>query len=261
MTKSIFLDIDGTLVSFKTHEIPPSALEALRRLHVSGVKLFIATGRALSGLPEAILNLHEELPFDGFLTFNGQYCVDAKGRPYRDVPLHPEDVRTIVNQADEGLYEIEVMQLNRLFVNRRSERVRQAEANTASPTEVLPLSFAFEEPVYQLCVYVAPGEEGIFDDVCPHVTHARWCDYFCDVIPADGGKPAGIAATLEWLGIGPEECAAFGDGGNDVPMFGCVGTSVAMGNASDAVKAAASYVAPDIDADGILVACEELGLI
>lgn len=261
MIKAAFFDIDGTLVSFKTHEIPPSALEALRRLHASGVKLFIVTGRALSGLPEAILSLHKELPFDGFLTFNGQYCVDAKGRPYRDVPLHPEDVRTIVNQADEGLYEIEVMQLNRLFVNRRSERVRQAEANTASPTEVLPLSFAFDEPVYQLCVYVAPGEEGVFADVCPHVTHARWCDYFCDVTPSDGGKPAGIAATLEWLGIDPEECAAFGDGGNDVPMFGCVGTSIAMGNASEEVKAAASYVAPDIDEDGILIACEELGLI
>ena len=148
-----------------------------------------------------------------------------------------------------------------LAVMPHPERVRQAEANTASPTEVLPLSFAFDEPVYQLCVYVAPGEESVFTDVCPHVAYARWCDYFCDVIPADGGKPAGIAATLERLGIEPEECTAFGDGGNDVPMFGCVGTSVAMGNASDAVKAAASYVAPDIDEDGILIACEELGLI
>ena len=29
MVKAIFFDVDGTLVSFRTHTIPPSALEAL----------------------------------------------------------------------------------------------------------------------------------------------------------------------------------------------------------------------------------------
>ena len=97
--------------------------------------------------------------------------------------------------------------------------------------------------------------------MCPHVAYTRWSDAFCDVIPRGGGKPVGIAAVCERFGIAPEACAAFGDGGNDTPMFGCVGTSVAMGNAGDAVKAAATYVAPDIDEDGLLVACRELGFI
>ncbi|WP_324608429.1 HAD family hydrolase [Collinsella ihumii] len=59
----------------------------------------------------------------------------------------------------------------------------------------------------------------------------------------------------------PEECVAFGDGGNDISMFRCVGTSVAMGNASDEVKAAASHVTPHVDEDGIARACRDLGLI
>ncbi|WP_079989127.1 HAD family hydrolase [Collinsella ihumii] len=63
------------------------------------------------------------------------------------------------------------------------------------------------------------------------------------------------------LGIEPEECVAFGDGGNDISMFRCVGTSVAMGNASDEVKAAASHVTPHVDEDGIARACRDLGLI
>ena len=29
MTKALFFDIDGTLVSFETHRIPPSTIEAL----------------------------------------------------------------------------------------------------------------------------------------------------------------------------------------------------------------------------------------
>lgn len=46
MIKAIFLDVDGTLISFKTHRVPASALDALREAHARGVQLFIATGRA-----------------------------------------------------------------------------------------------------------------------------------------------------------------------------------------------------------------------
>ena len=45
MTKALFFDIDGTLVSFETHRIPPSTIEALEAAHAKGLKIFIATGR------------------------------------------------------------------------------------------------------------------------------------------------------------------------------------------------------------------------
>ncbi len=46
-TKAIFLDVDGTLVSFDTHRVPQSAIEALQQVHESGIKIIIATGRRL----------------------------------------------------------------------------------------------------------------------------------------------------------------------------------------------------------------------
>ena len=60
MIKALFLDVDGTLISFKTHEVPASTLEALRRAHARGVRLFIATGRAAGDLEQL-----EEIPYDG----------------------------------------------------------------------------------------------------------------------------------------------------------------------------------------------------
>ncbi|MBM6943064.1 HAD hydrolase family protein [Collinsella intestinalis] len=176
------------------HGVAASAREALRRLRQAGVWLFIATGRSSHGVPQVIRSLAEEIPFDGYLTFNGQYCYTADGTVYRDVPLDVRDVHAIAEKADAGLFDLQVMQLSRTFVNRRSERVSRAKANVAEITPVLDLS---------------------------HID----------------------------------------DGGNDVHMFGCVGVSVAMGNASDAVKAAATHVAPDIDEDGLYVACKDLGLI
>ena len=48
---ALFYDIDGTLVSFDTHQIPPSTIMALTQAKANGHKVFIATGRPLSLLP------------------------------------------------------------------------------------------------------------------------------------------------------------------------------------------------------------------
>lgn len=260
MIKAAFFDIDGTLVSFRTHVVPESAVRALEAMRERGVRLFIATGRSGVNIPRAVLDLKDRAPFDAFVTFNGQYCYDSEGTPYRDCPIDERDAHRLVEMAQDGSFDLYVMHRDDAFVSRRSERVLEVERRTDNHFAEGPLERALDEPVYQFCVYVDPGEEGVFMDHCEHVEHTRWCELFCDVIPAGGGKPAGIAATLERFGLTPEECVAFGDGGNDVPMFGCVGTSVAMGNAGDDVKAAASMVAPDVDEDGLLVACQRLGL-
>lgn len=47
MTKAIFFDVDGTLVSFKTHQISPAVRQALQALRERGIKLFLSTGRHL----------------------------------------------------------------------------------------------------------------------------------------------------------------------------------------------------------------------
>ena len=54
---------------------------------------------------------------------------------------------------------------------------------------------------------------------------------------------------------------AFGDGEDDLSMFSAVGTSVAMGNAQDTVKAAATYVTTAVDDDGIYNAAKHFGLM
>ena len=70
MIKAIFFDIDGTLVSFKTHRISPAVLDGLHRARDRGIKLFIATGRQQKAAEEAV----GSFPFDGYITVNGQFC-------------------------------------------------------------------------------------------------------------------------------------------------------------------------------------------
>ena len=63
------------------------------------------------------------------------------------------------------------------------------------------------------------------------------------------------------LGIGLEECIAFGDGGNDMTILQTAGIGVAMGNAYEGVKAVADYVTTSVDEDGILNAFIHFGII
>ena len=54
---------------------------------------------------------------------------------------------------------------------------------------------------------------------------------------------------------------AFGDGGNDIPIIEYAGIGVAMGNATDDVKAAADYVTDTVDEDGVVTALQRFGVL
>ena len=69
---ALFFDIDGTLVSFKTHEIPASTIFALTQAKANGHRVFIATGRP----PIIITNLGAIAHLiDGYVTTNGALCL------------------------------------------------------------------------------------------------------------------------------------------------------------------------------------------
>ena len=69
-------------------------------------------------------------------------------------------------------------------------------------------------------------------------------------------KRVAIQKLGELLGISAAETVAIGDGLNDIPMLEYAGLSVAMGNASEKVKAIAHQVVADNDADGVAQAIE-----
>lgn len=79
-----------------------------------------------------------------------------------------------------------------------------------------------------------------------------------DLILPGCHKASGLKRLVERFGITPGQCAAFGDGGNDIEMLRYCGHSYAMDNASQDVKDAAKHVCPSNEEDGVLVTLEEL---
>ena len=74
MIRAIFFDVDGTLLSHKTKEVPSSARRSLALLKERQIKVFLSTGRHALELDELPV---QDLTFDGYITLNGQLCLDG----------------------------------------------------------------------------------------------------------------------------------------------------------------------------------------
>ena len=77
----------------------------------------------------------------------------------------------------------------------------------------------------------------------------------------NAGKGIGIEKVLKYYGIEKSQSMAFGDGNNDIEMLKAVGNGIAMGNASDDLKAVADEICGDVSEDGIYQYCLENELI
>lgn len=82
--------------------------------------------------------------------------------------------------------------------------------------------------------------------------------YYLDVTARAANKGDGIAALAHAIGVPLAKTIAIGDQANDLAMFARAGRSIAMGNATDAVKAQASDVTTANDADGVAHAIDNL---
>ena len=73
---------------------------------------------------------------------------------------------------------------------------------------------------------------------------------FIEIISPGVSKASALVKLAEILDIDISETMAIGDANNDLPMLKAAGFSVAMGNATDDVKAIANAVTGNCDDDG-----------
>ena len=76
--------------------------------------------------------------------------------------------------------------------------------------------------------------------------------WFLTILHPEGDKAHALEKVMDYLGRDPADVTVFGDSVNDIGMFKLAGTSVAVSNALDEVKAVADVVLPHSnDEDGV----------
>ncbi len=256
--KALVFDIDGTLLSMKTHRVCDSTIAALRRAHERGMKIFIATGRHKKNF--ATISELNRLPVDGFIGLNGQYCWDDTGVIYIN-PIPKQDVEILLNFVLESGHGCEFLGVSEYFANSFTSQMKEEldRVAIAYPTVSDNPRRALEIDILQADLYLKPDDAALA--VLGTMASCKWSSWGLngiDIMVASGGKWNGIQRMMEHHGLSPDEVMVFGDEENDVDMLRNARFSVAMGNGSDNAKAAAKYVTGHIDEDGLFDAMRTL---
>lgn len=258
--KALFFDIDGTLVSFQTHEIPPSTIDALQEAKALGMKIFISTGR-----PRILINnlgaLQKLHLIDGYITMNGAYCFVGNDILYKSA-IRPDEVYTLTHFCADRRIPCIVVGENDICAccpDERVNRIFYEHLKVTTPIPDMPVEEAIlHKEVFQLTPFITAEEEALVSPHIPHCEIGRWHPAFADVTALGNTKQQGIDVIIRYFGIDLKDTVAFGDGGNDISMLKHAGIGIAMGNAQDHVKAAARYVTRTVDEDGIAYAIEAI---
>ncbi len=270
MTKDIrllVLDVDGTIAG-KSNDIQPPVRQAIHAAQAKGVQVAIATGR----MYRSALRFHQAIASTlPLLAYQGALIKDpATEVVHRHWALTKQsalqlldyleqaelrDLLSIHFYIDDQLYVREITPETRIYAERSGvEPIPVGDlrrALTTEPTKILALSenpAIIDQLITTLRQRYTPAELYFTKSVATFFEAAN---------PLVNKGTAVRYLAEEILGLQPEQVMTIGDNFNDVEMLEYAGIGVAMGNAPDAVKLSATWVAPDVEAYGSAAAIEE----
>ena len=273
----IALDLDGTLLDSRKR-LSERNRRALERAAAKGVLIVPTTGRFFGMMPEAV----RELPFVRYaITINGAQVYDRKedrAIVRTEIPvdkavsimelLDGHDViydcyrnnwgwmtASLQSKAENYATDEHYLKMVREFrrpVPELKAHLRETAAD-GSVQKVMLFSRNDDREARELAAIRREMAEK-FPDI--KVTSSTWNDLELNASDADKGNALRLFA--EHLGLTLSDCAAFGDGLNDLTMIKAAGLGVAMANAIPEVKAAAARITLSNDEDGVAAVLEEL---
>ncbi len=255
----VLADVDGTLVT-EQKVLTERAQAAVRRVREAGIRFAITSGRPPMGMAMLLDALQLDTPIAGF---NGGLFVKP------DLTILKQQILP----TDIAARAIELIRAHGLdaWVYRGNDwLVAKADAPHVA-REAWTVKF---EPKVVTDVAEQPNQVskivGVSDDLekvqhCEADAQAAFGDrasatrsqpYYLDVTHKDANKGAVVEFLSSCLHVPASEIATIGDQPNDVLMFKRAGFSIAMGNASDQVKAQASVVTDSHNDEGFAKAME-----
>jgi Cof subfamily protein (haloacid dehalogenase superfamily) len=270
----VAFDLDGTVLDSVRRTISPRVQAALARAHDAGTLTCVVSGRPVHMVGPALL----EAPWlDWLITVNGAVITRASNREVlvrRPMPhALALDVIDSVRDLDVAwnaflpsatFYEEDCFSYlagdmeggERTSTGAQTpEQMRRVLTDVDFVESIRPILTDRGDDVDKLgCSFpTAQGSrlaEGLFR-ARGDLEVARMGALELEVTLAGVTKGSAVDLLSDRLGLDEAAAVAFGDSGNDVSMTGRDYTFVAMGNATDQVKAAADEVCPTIQQDGV----------
>jgi Cof subfamily protein (haloacid dehalogenase superfamily) len=270
----LLADVDGTLVT-REKILTARAKDAVGKMRAAGVEFAITSGRPPRGMQMLIEPLALTTPiaaFNGGLFVRPDLSV-LEQRVLQANIIEPAMEIMRQHQLDTWIYrgtEWFVHERHGPHVDREEWTVKFAPtvvADFTGLTDNVAKLVGVSDDLEAVARCERAVRERFSDDMQaqqsnpqrePHplASAARSQPYYLDVTHPDANKGAVVLSLSKMLGIAPEEIATIGDMPNDISMFRKSGVSIAMGQSSDEVKSAATYVTTSSEEEGFANAVE-----
>lgn len=261
--KALFFDIDGTLIDTKQgiRTIPEGVIHELKRIRAMGNKIFICSGRPKKMLDDQFLEAY----FDGYVLFNGGY-VEVDGKSIFENTMDYAVLVQLCTLLDEIHAEYMLETADAVYINSKDTVLYNffiGQGRTKMFTTEFDLDEVLHHTIKLECNNTNQDVEKIQQCIQTHFAHTLGGDQHgtensFEIFPGDISKATGISKVLAYYDLDPTDTYAFGDGINDMEMFRCVHTSVAMGNGVDELKEIATIVCKPISENGLEEILKEL---
>lgn len=246
-------DIDGTLVT-SDKRLTEATRAAVERLRQAGIGFTVASSRPPIGLRAVAQSLRLSLPMGAF---NGASMVGPDLEVISQTTIPPATAREAAARLDAAGVDVWVFAHGEWALTDGSAPYTDLERRTlqAEPTVVPDLALLLDAASKIVGVSadregLAATERALAEALEGRAAVHRSQAYYLDVTPPGLDKGAFVDEIGRRLGITRERIAVLGDAGNDRAMFARAGLSIAMGNAEEAVKAAATHATRSNDEDG-----------
>ncbi len=272
--KLVLADVDGTLV---THDkvLTLRAIGSVQALADAGIAFAITSGRPPRGMQMLVKPLRLTTPF---AAFNGGRFVRPDLSLVEQHVLARDVVEPILDVIKAHGLDSWIYRGNDWYVRERHGPHVDREEWTVKfpPTVVSNYAELMDEVVKIVGISddldaVAQCEADIVQqfsgdvhckqttpqrDLQASVFAARSQSYYVDVTHPQANKGAVVLVLAKLLKIESKEVATLGDMPNDISMFERSGLSIAMGQSSEEVKRAATYVTDSVEKEGFANAIE-----
>lgn len=256
--KLVATDIDGTIMGHD-FTISEGVKFCIKKLSNMGIKVILVTGR----MHTATDYVAEELELDTPIVSYQGGLVKHKDDIIYERNLEPEVTKEIIRWAKKKDVHINLYMNDQLYVEKDDAVVRRytGERHTgykvgsfedltlARVNKLLAIDFNDHERVTKWLnelQLMYPGH---------HVVKST--PYFCEVCHGHAKKSNAVNYLKEYYGFTTGEVLTIGDQNNDIELLTAGGIKIAMGNATDELKATADYVTLRVEDDGFVTAMEQ----
>jgi len=255
----VLADVDGTLVT-EEKILTKRAQSAVKALRKAGIRFATTSGRPPLGMAMLFDALELDTPIAGF---NGGLFVKRDLTILAQKTVPPDVARQAIDLIHEHGLDAWIYNGNDWLITRPGAPHVAREAWTVKfePKVVTK----FDGLLDQVAKIVGVSDDHDRVRRCEadaqaafgqRATANRSQPYYLDITNKDANKGAVVEYLSRHLDVPAEEIATIGDQPNDVLMFKRSGFSIAMGNASDEVKAQATAVTDSHNDEGFAKAME-----